>query len=681
MIKRKIEQNERLPSVVLAGPSGEGKSTGVVGFAHPDYQPGMKPLIGDSNASTTSFLHKIRISPDRKTGKVIVRGVKSAADIAENVRHHIKSFGVPQLRNCISSRSTKKEKWEDFYKSCTENCMEETSATFRFGQLLRGFPDDESRFRKIMLVLIRRFDQKATPSFRDRYNSVMKEKEGKSKASTMLEVLIDQIINHYGDGDGDTPSSAKLVKEICDIISNCAEKCLNAAGFGDITPRKSRIAGNLNGEEFERSILAITNAKKSKATSAACAISEVLIAVPGKGLPIGDTQQPFILYDVVGFDNDGIGRIPERVQEALHAPKYYDAIIYVKSATSPIAKHRDYLEAVSASIRPCKLIVSVTKFDKHEFFDQDEDPTLEEIQKEVTTQKNTTLDIVKSKMDTSSRVIMPDFRDVIFFANNAKFMRNNETAAEFFDKNDPYDLLRTAIANAHTYVRNRITLLSDPDEIKDRIVTLTPFDRNRTDLPHALSRVIYDEFSKIRDRAANIHHWTMDGILWNLLHGWEHQSYALVWENVAIRVYTNIAKYCADYLLKEIQLADGVKASEKDTLRIFDEFKANLHSELRIFARQLILAAPGTVREESDDDSVDYNYEDSDCKNEILNLWKTPKYNKYKIADDLILALQAAVLDKTDEKGKQSEVNLRHMQDLLNAAIARANKTTLARIL
>ncbi|PWW37891.1 MULTISPECIES: hypothetical protein [Paenibacillus] len=655
------EEHEKLyPTVAVVGGSKEGKSTAIAGLAHQDFREGMLLFSGDGN--TTSCISEIIINPNLYTADVEVIALKEREEIFVDIGRHMKASLVPEMKNCLSSRPKKESEHDRFYADVMEKRLIPVDATFRIDKLLQNDSDAWDQYKQIMITVLKSVDQQADEEFRKNYFDLLKSEKEKFEAQRMIDTLIDQKLfpdqantNNVAEKDN---TVVAYLNELCNLIYEKAVECLGLAGFQVDEINFKALSSGKNAEDFKKSVQAVTNSKKVMAPSAACVIKAMKIRIPGPGLRVksSPSEVAYRVYDVVGFDNDGVAKIPDRVKEALLTPVMYDAILFVKSATSAPAKNRDYLAAIQHSVRPSKLIVAVTHLDHANVFDQDEDPTSEQIQNQISTIKTDTLAMIESVIDKDCQVKLPERPDIICFANTARKKKLGDEGVTFLKENDPYPMLRTVISRAYDQVRTKINSTHHNIVANQReqfFETKEPVHELIGHIIANLTSRINEEYSDLRDLSYKLHHWTVDAILWNLYQGRSHVSYAQVWENVSIKTFSNFVNTLMENLTPS-NLASGVIIRGYED-RVKREFESNLNVELIEVARKLLL--------ESEVDS-----KTSECKQTILKLARTPKYNKWKIFDDLRKSLLTAV----------SQQN--YLELLLNRAITNANLTTYSRL-
>lgn len=643
------------PAIAVIGGSGEGKSTAIAGLCNPSFQESMLLFAGEGN--TTSCISRIVINPLLNKADIVVEKFKSKEEIRVELERHFKTSLVSELKNCLSSRPKKESEHRRFYANAVGKKLSPIDATFRIDKLLQGFEDAWVRYQDIMVSSIEFIDKQADSSFRNNYFDCLKEE--KNEANRMIDTLVDQKMFLYEesvDGVDEKGAIYPLLNELCDLVYDKALDCLLNAGFQVDESSLSAYASHRTSEDFKLSAQAVTNSKRVTAPSAACIIKEMVLRVPGPGLLVnnGLIETAYCVYDVVGFDNDGVDKIPERVKEALLTPVLYDAIIFVRSTASPAARNRDYLTAIKQSVRPSKLLVAVTHFDRTSIFEQDEDPTSERIQKQISHIKNDVMDLIENVIDIECPVKLPDKPDIICFANTARKNRLGEDAVAFFRENDPYQMLRMSISKAFVQVRPKIKDHNIHQSQKGKfLLTKEPLNKIIGQIINGLTSSINEEYSVLRDRSNKLHHWTVDAVLWNLYHGRPHVSYAQVWENVSIHTFSNFIRICMENLTPS-KIEIGVQVG-KYSDRVKLEFESNLTLELNQVARKIFL--------ESEDSS-----QTSPCKATIQQLAHTSKYNKWKIFDDLRKCLLTSV----------SQQN--YLRGLLDSAIENANVSTYSRL-
>lgn len=653
--EKPIHEEKDYPAIAVIGGSGEGKSTAIAGLCNPGFQESMLLFAGEGN--TTSCISRIVINPELNKADIVVNKFKSKEEIRVELERHFKTSLVSEFKNCLSSRPKKKSEHRHFYADAVGKKLSPIDATFRIDKLLQGFDDAWVRYQDIMVSSIEFIDKQADSSFRNNYFDCLKEE--KNEANRMIDTFIDQKMFPHEEslnGVDEHNTISSLLNELCDLVYDKALNCLQNAGFQVDENSFAAYASNKTSEDFKVSAQAVTNSKRVTAPSAACIIKEMVLRVPGPGLLIdnGLIETAYCVYDVVGFDNDGIDKIPERVQEALLTPVLYDAILFVRSTASPAARNRDYLKAIKQSVRPSKLLVAVTHFDRTSIFEQDEDPTPEIIQKQISQIKNDAMDLIESVIDMDCPVKLPNKPDIICFANIARKSRLGEDAVTFFTENDPYQMLRMSISKAFVQVRPKIKDHNIHQSQKGKfLLTKEPLNAIIGQIINGLTSSINDEYSVLRDRSNKLHHWTVDAVLWNLYHGRPHVSYAQVWENVSIQTFSNFIRICMENLTPS-KIEIGVQVG-KYSDRVKLEFESNLKLELDQVARKIFL--------ESGDSS-----QTNSCKETIWQLARTSKYNKWKVFDDLRKCLLTAVSQQS------------YLKDLLDSAVENANRSTYSRL-
>ena len=602
-----------MPAMVNVGSSGVGKSTLIGGLASKEYQGVMWLFVGGIEGCTTSFPTKILIVPKSSSAAIFISDLKDGEAVLIGIFRHLQMSLAKPLKDFLSSRPKKPEEWQAFLRTSVEKHLVPHDRTFRIDRLLKNDSVAWERYWGIMTELLCIVADKADDHFRASYLAAAK--ESKQEANRMIDDIIMQALFP----DNEEHPAQSLAHELRDIIIRSAHKCLQEAGFAFSSDKRSAYTETHSPDDLKPCVQAITNSSKSKHTSAACVIGGASLMIPGPGIYVKGVEKPYLIYDVVGFDNDGEARYAERVRDALLTPAMYDVINYVQAADTTLANNRDNLMAIQQSLRPSKLIVSVTKFDRTEVFDND-DISVEELQNEVSRIKTEVMEQVEIVFDSITRVLLPTKPDIICFANTKRAL--GVDANGFFAQNNPYNMLRAAIAKAHTQLQDKIILKGAVSS--DIIAAQAPVQDVIGQIIRDITKAVSDEYRALRDRSANIHHWTIDAILWNLYECRQHVSDAAVWENVRIRTFSNIATECAKHLLPA-KLAPGLGMSDADRDRLMQEFESNLQMDLVNAAKDMIIRENGK------------------CKTDILNLARTSKYNKWRIFDDLDKNLLVAV--------------------------------------
>jgi len=601
-----------IPTFVEAGESSAAKTHTVAKMVYKEFVPGMEILTG--KGMTTSCQNETIIDPKLETATIEIE-IVSDDEIRAKLIKNIQAALVAECKNVIASLpENNKASLEGFVKLAVEKRSKLSDETFRIHRLLVNKKDNY--FELLTSIFRPAIERASEPFFRKNYRDTVS--ESKSDAANMVEMLVSNILEEYPSKEG----IDKLVILISDEIS----KVLLEAGFQNGTN------DNLSPEQFANTLKYITNSDREEFAdipSVACGMQSMSIAVPGKGIRINDNEiSPYRIIDVVGFNNDGLGNIDARLRQAMLTKYNYDGILYFASRRAVNKMHESYLEAVFKTMRPAKLIIISTFMDTDEIYENDEYPDENMIRSVNERRKVELLNLVKSLALEDIRVILPTKEDVLCIANKVSIKRNGEAALNVYNEMQ-YDELRVALGSCIQTIRKKISAgvtITDNFLLPENSVL-----QHVGQIVNKLGNEIDSEYTRMRDFSHKIHHWTLDAVLWNLLHGYQHRSNAKVWENVTITTFNEMENICRE-ILGNFKFSTEVKvASKEDANRIKNEFEANLRTQLYHVVRRLILV------------DEDNSSEESEYKREIRMLAIRSKYNKWKIIDDLRLCLMKAV--------------------------------------
>ena len=677
------EELTMMPVVTFVGESKAAKSTLVAKSANVGYQEGMMILTG-GKGSTTSSPTNIIIDPNAH-GVDICICIKNEDRVRNALLMNFKDSMIKGLKSILSSLPKDEAAVNQFLDKAVEDRIADEDAKFRVSKLLRGEYADiySDLMRQLLELLIKHADN----TFRDTYFETKKHSE--KDANMMLSILVDQVLALADNVDGVEESLSveeaknsheKIIPKMISSIIDEGNSFLLNSGFVSSKEKGPYVGESiytvnsgvfwykkgLSGTEFEDTIRKVTNSKDCLEQSVACFIETMTIRVPGKGLSVDMSREisslptigdrAYIICDVIGLSNDGLENVGMLARQAMLETLKYDVVVYVGKITTIEAVHLSYLKAILQTIRPAKLIAALTFCDKDDIFDSDEEIGQEAIYDMIHGHQHEMLSYIKGLGISDAPVIMPTERDIICFSNIVP-KRLGEAAEYIFKSDKPFDMLRTAIANGYNQVRRRIHILG----ISEQSVFMKPefvVEDVIGDTIAKLTDVINKELNDLKARSNNIHHWTVDAILWRLLVGGEHISAAYKWDNVHIQVYTNIRK-----ILLESYGAikfDGTLniENESDANRIRREFTANLLTEISMASVRLLL-----------NDSRNSS-EKSEFYPQIRALALKSKYNKWLIFEDLRHILLNAVTTQDV-----------YLKNLLNDSFKNACQTTFKRIL
>jgi hypothetical protein len=305
-------------------------------------------------------------------------------------------------------------------------------------------------------------------------------------------------------------------------------------------------------------------------------------------------------------------------------------------------------------MRPAKLIVLSTFMDQDAIFDEDEYPSEEQIKQANGIRRNELLGIVRNVAVNDMHIILPEKEDIICISNKITSKKNGEAALVVYNQNQ-YEEIRRSLGRAVSVIRKRISI--GVNRTDKYLVPSNAVNQYIGQIVNQLGTTIDNEYSKMRDSSEQIHHWTLDAVLWNMLSAYQHISDAKVWKNVHITTFSDMENICLSNMGVFKFSSDTKVGKHEDILRIKKEFEANLSTELYYVVRRLVLT-------DSDSDE-----KESKFKEKIRCLARQSKYNKWKIIDELRLCLMEAVTQKE------------YLQKMLDKAIEEALITTYDKIL
>lgn len=610
---------DNVPTYVEAAESAAAKTATTSKMVKDSYSVGMDFLTGDG--MTTSCETEVIIDPDEEWASLGIKRVAKDELYAKLLRN-IQVALVPEVRNVVASLpANNNEILDQFVKNAVEKRAEFQDEKFRVHRLLINKCDEYYKYLSKVFKIV--LEKASEATFRSNCSEVGK--KSKSEATALIEQLVSNMLDEKVCKDEIEGLQELIESEITEILEKSAfkEKQDEPGCFE---------CENLKPEEFSDVVKIISNSKKKElegVPSIACALKSVRFIVPGEGINVGsDKPSAYRLIDIVGFTNDGLANVKELINNAVLSQYNYDGIIYFASKKTINKTHESILSEIFKSMRPAKLIIVSTFMDKDALFDEDEVPTIEMIQDLNRGRIEELLDIVRKVATDDLHVILPSREDIICISNRVSERKHGTSACAIYGPQQ-YLLIRKALERAANIIRKKI--FAGVDRTAQYMVPAKPVEEIVGQLVNQLGTTIDTEYSKLRDSSLQIHHWTLDAILWNMLAGREHVSDAKVWKNVHIATFTEMQKICLNNLGNFKFSSDVKVGNPEDSIRIKNEFTANLQTELYWVVRDIIL-------KESTDEKMD-----SHCKKIIRQLALTSKYNKWKIIDDLRLCLMKAV--------------------------------------
>ncbi len=640
---------DNISTFVEAGESAAAKSETTGKLVSAAYSEGMKLLTGDG--MTTSCDTEVIIDPHVQEACVIIYRI-TKDEIHLKMMRNLQIVLVPEIRNVISSLPyDDDEALERFVKEAVERRSKLQDEKFRVHKLLVNKYSDYYNYLYIIFKSV--FMKAAEKSFR--YNCNEAAKETKKEVTR----LIEQLISNMLDDDDDDDDCKKAVTNLIELIESEIAEVLKESVF---VPEENELmcytGNNLNPEQFINTIKIISNSQRkelAKTPSIACALKSVQLIMPGCGINTGSGElSAYRLIDIVGFTNDGLSNVEELVNKAMLSQYNYDGIIYFASKRTINKTHESFLREILMSMRPAKLILISTFMDTDDIFDEEEVPTSDMINELNSNRAQELLDIVKKVATDDLHIVLPSKEDVICISNKVNRKRHGESACMLYGP-EQYNLIRHALERAVNVIRRKI--YSGVNKTSQYLIPVIQVSEIIGQLVNQLGSSIDREYSILRDFSAQIHHWTLDAILWNMLNGRQHISDAKVWRNVQISTFTNMQQICLDNL-SDFKFSPDVKIGrQEDSNRVKSEFIANLNTELYWVVRDIILKDP-----------TDTN-KPSICRDTICKLAVKSKYNKWRIVEDLRLCLLKAVAQPD------------YLEEMLNKSIKKALLATYEKLL
>lgn len=627
---------DNIPTFVEAGESAAAKTATAARMVRKDFVEGMEVLTGDG--MTTSCETEVIIDPEEECASIMLE-LSSSDEIREKVIKNIQTALLTECKNVVSSLP---ENNEDAFKQFVENAVENRARfqdeKFRVHRLLVNRKEEYHKYLEQIFDVV--LAKAAEPVFRRNCRDAAK--EAKIEASRLIEQLICNML--------DTDACKKAIEELIGLIQSEVQSiCEREMTCPSGADRESLAFTELDSERFKNVVKVISNSTKKeleKTASIACVIKSMSLVVPGLGIITEQGYTAYRMIDIVGFTNDGLREVNSLVSKAV-LPRYnYDGIIYFASMKAINKLHESFLADICESMRPAKLILISTFMDKDAVFDEDEEPTVEMLQQLNQERIAELLDVVNRVAGDDLHIVLPTEEDVICISNKVSLKKHGEAALEIYSDKQ-YELIRQALSRAVNTVRRKICV--GVDRTAHYLVPANKIEQITGQIINQLGRTIDAEYGKLRDCSGQIHHWTLDAVLWNLLSGKEHVSNAYVWKNVHITTFSDMQRICLENL-GEFKFSAEVKVGrQEDSIRIKKEFMANLSMRIYLVVRRLILTEPGDGRE------------DSMYRKQLRSLAWESKYNKWKIIDDLRLCLMNAVT--------QPEYLKQMLQEAMDAAL------------
>lgn len=634
-----------IPTYLEAGVSAAAKTATTGKMVSDPFSGGMKLLTGDG--MTTSCETEVIIDPNLHEAHVKIERIANDEMLAKVLRN-LQLVLIPEVRNVIASLPyDDDEALQRLVKEAVERRSKLPDEKFRLHKLLVNKYSDYCKLLSIIFETV--LTKAAEKTFRANCNEAGK--ESKNEVTQLIKHLITNML------DGEVCKDA--VQDLINLIESEFTEVLKYSIFEQDERDPMCFWGkNLSPEQFIDTLKIVSNSQRKELEgipSVACLLNSVGLIVPGCGIRIGSEQpSPYRLIDIVGFTNDGLDNINELVNRAMLSKYNYDGIIYFASKTTINKTHEGFLKDICASMRPAKLIIVSTFMDKDDIFDEDEIPTIDMISDMNRHRVQELLDMVRKVATDDLHIVLPSHEDVICISNKISERRHGEAACTVYGP-EQYVRIRQAIERATNIIRKKI--YSGVNRSSQYLVSAKQVNVITGQIINQLGTSIDTEYSALRDFSSQIHHWTLDAILWHLLEGREHISDAKVWRNVHISTFANMQQICLDNL-GDFKFSKDVQIGRKeDSNRVKSEFMANLCTELYYVVRDIILKDP-------DDNNLP-----SSCKKTIRKLALTSKYNKWKIIEDLRLCLMKAVAQDS------------YLEEMLNQSISNALLTTYDKLL
>jgi len=621
---------DNIPTFVGGGESSGGKTHTAAKLVESEFQSGMEVMTGDG--MTTPWQMETIIDPEISKACIELETLNED-EIREKFIKNLQPSLVSECKNVIASMPENSPvEQEKFINIAVEKRSELSDKTFKVHKLL--LQEKEAYYQLLTGIFTKAIERAAEPSFRRNYRECAN--ESKTDATAMVEMLINNVL--------DEELCEHNIDSIVHLIESETKRILETNGF------QAGVLEDINAETFNSVMKVLTNSSRKEfedIPSTACGIRSLCVIVPGKGITVEEYQSlAYKIIDVVGFNNDGLKNIDERLRQAMLTKYNYDGILYFASKKVINKMHESYLDLIFKTMRPAKLILVSTFMDTDSIFDEDDYPDESDIIKLNEERKVELRKLVDCIASKDSHVILPTLNDIICISNKVSKKRNGEAALKIYNENQ-YDDLRVAMGRAIRSVRKKICIgvTCNSNYLKPE----RPIEQHIGETINLLGNIVDSELSKIRDLSDKIHHWTLDAILWNFINGRQHVSDAKVWMNVTITTFSSMEELFRDELGKFTFSADTKISSKEDAERIKNEFEANLCTQLYYVARKLVLV-----------DSEDGTKE-SEYKKEIRRLARESKYNKWKIVDDFRLCMMNAVV--------QRDYIFRMIQDAVNVAL------------
>ena len=622
---------DNIPTFVETGESAAAKTATTAKMVKDSYSEGMEFLTGPG--MTTSCETEIIIDPHENLGSITIKLI-SKDEIEAKVMRDLQTALVPEVKNVVASLpANNDEALKQFVQNAVETRSILQDEKFRIHRLLINKYDEYYTYLSQIFEPV--FKKASELTFRNNCNEAAK--KSKSEATSLIDQLVLSVL-----ADNDCQ---RAISDLINLIESEIEEILSNSELRKKEGQPEYFyCENLEPEQFTNTVKIISNSTKKELEgipSIACAIQSVQFVVPGTGIQVGTTTpSAYRLIDIVGFTNDGLSNVNELISHAVLSQYNYDGIIYFASNRAINKTHESFLSEICKSMRPAKLMIVSTFMDKDAIFDEDEFPTFEMIQDLNQKRTNELLDIAKKVATDDLHIILPAREDIICISNKVNERKHGSAACSIYNSAQ-YVHIRNAIERATNIIRKKISI--GVPRTAQYMTPSMPVGEITGQLVNQLGTAIDNEYSKLRDSSNQIHHWTLDAVLWNLLAGYQHISDAKVYKNVHITTFSDMQQICLDNLAPFKFSPDVKIGKSEDSNRIKAEFTANLQTELYWLVRHIILK-----------ESTNAN-EDSSCKKTMRKLALTSKYNKWKIIDDLRLCLMKAVAQSDYLESKLNE--------------------------
>jgi len=562
---------------VWTGASNQGKSFWTHLLSSGSYQEPLKVMAGSGKGGTTPEFMQYAYVPELP-GALVYLKLKTVESVMTDLHRFYSEGLVPVTRHMIGSvpEGLDEEGLRALLMSSVESHIYPKSKTFKLTKLVVHDSELDQKWRNLVQTKWWQVYKLLTNKQRNTFNDIT----DKSKKDDAIKDFLDSFIVREKD------STIEQTKQMAEDILNSAKHCLNHSSFTiSVGAIESPYEGDdqlfdactdvLAPDKFEQVLKTISNSDSERSHNAACIISCAHILVPTDTM-----HQPTAVLDFAGFDNDSNDNISERIGIALNTEEY-DNLFYFTGIGTTNANDTKFLQDISKTIRPSKLIIVITKFDRHEIFDKSS-LELSQVEECMTQVRKDMKVLVEDCFTGQSNVVLPTYNDIICVGKTNIHMSDevkNSLSIEFLG-----GLLRDAIARGWQDIRRKVRSSGT-----NRLRPFAIFTNSSVDSNTIAKKCIHDEYSQLCAKAHKYHHFSLDAGINALLNKREYASqYTTRWDALYIKTFSLV---CEDICksLGDVTFLPSVQIHPDDVERVKKEFIANTRYILSKKLRDLLV--------------------------------------------------------------------------------------------